>query len=231
MTRTVNEKGDLYQPTKTMHGIDISSQRTDWLDQCCLDAVSEKAAPGQDVITLDLGAGEGAQSIRMARTGAKVTAVDLETAALSQNVSASGPQMKQRIRVIEKRFEHLQSGDLPEDMDFIYAQRSIHYLPYDGALTLLKMARNKMARGGQIFISAGGFDTEYGLAHPGRDKPIQDRFDFISPEMQKKHGICHKITVYTAGEMAELLSESGFSVQEVRLSEFGNVKAIGKTKG
>jgi len=231
MTRIVNEKGDLYQPTPTMHGIDISSQRMDWLDQCCLDAVSEKAAPGQDVIALDLGAGEGAHSIRMAMAGATVTAIDLDAAALSHNISANGPHMEQRIRVTEKRFEDLQNADLPEDIDIAYAQRSIHYLPYEGALTLLKMIRHKMAQGGQIFISAGGLDTEYGLTHPGRDKPIQDRFDYIRPEMQDKHGICHKITVYSAQEMEELLSSAGFDVKDVRRSEFGNVKATGQNNG
>lgn len=61
-----------------------------------------------------------------------------------------------------------------------------------------------------VYISAAGFDTEYGQTYPDRDKPVEARFNFVTPDMQEKHAIFHKITNYTEDDMASLLRAVGF---------------------
>ena len=83
-----------------------------------------------------------------------------------------------------------------------------------------------MAPGGAIFISAGGWNSEYGKTFPDRDKPIEQRFNFVTPEMEEKHGFTHKIVTYKEEEMAALLEKAGFSDIHVASSAFGNIKAM-----
>ncbi|NGX63289.1 MAG: hypothetical protein KR126chlam6_00697 [Candidatus Anoxychlamydiales bacterium] len=85
-----------------------------------------------------------------------------------------------------------------------------------------------MADRGAIFISAAGWDTEYGKTYPDRMKEIEDRFNFVTPDMQQKHGIMQKIVTYKEEDMVRLLTEVGFSEINVTSSAFGNIKATAR---
>ncbi|MDX2027883.1 MAG: hypothetical protein SFW62_04550, partial [Alphaproteobacteria bacterium] len=69
--------GDIAIQTTGLHGYNISEQRMDELDQTCLDFVSSRTALKQPCQALDIGGGSGAQSKRMAASGASVLFVDL----------------------------------------------------------------------------------------------------------------------------------------------------------
>lgn len=77
-----------------------------------------------------------------------------------------------------------------------------------------------------MYISAAGFDTEYGQTYPDRDKPVEARFNFVTPDMREKHAIFHKIATYTEEDMASLLRAVGFSIIRITRSAFGNIKTI-----
>jgi hypothetical protein len=99
-------------------------------------------------------------------------------------------------------------------------------VPYNEAKRVLGLFFNSMANGGVAFISAAGCNTESGRTHPDREKPIQNRFDYYSEDMQKKHGITHKTAIYSTEDLNRLLIEIGFSPIRVYQSDFGNVKSI-----
>lgn len=223
-----NQYGDRFKPTDHGHGVDIASQRQDELDAASLDYIRAAVAAGRRVTALDLGGGYGAHSIRMAEAGALVTMVDVEDMACSVFASAILEKSVAwgALRFIQRDFNCLTDHEIPNDVDVLYSQRAIHYLPYRTAETLLRRIFNRMAKGGMLYISAAGFDTEYGQTYPDRDKPVEDRFNFVAPDMQEKHAIFHKITTYTEDDMASLLRAVGLKIIQTTHSAFGNIKAI-----
>jgi len=133
-----------------------------------------------------------------------------------------------QLRLVLKDFSDVTEHDIPEGYDVLYSQRAIHYIPYPEAKRVLSLLFNRMAHGGVAYISAAGFDTEYGKSYPDRDKPVQERFNFVSSDMQRKHSITHRIVTYKEEEVADLLKDVGFSDITVRRSDFGNIKATAR---
>jgi ubiquinone/menaquinone biosynthesis C-methylase UbiE len=209
--------------------VDISSQRQDELDVNSLADIRCRAASGAAVKAVDLGGGFGAHSIRMAEAGASVTMIDLaDMASANFSNAAAGTAKPGQLRFIQKDFAALEAADLPENFDVFYSQRAIHYVPYAEAKNVMRLMFNRMAQGGSVYISAAGWDTEYGKTYPDRDKPIGERFTFVTPDMQAKHGITHKIATYKEEDMAALLTDAGFSDIKVTHSAFGNIKATAR---
>jgi len=227
-SKPFNQYGDRFKPTVEGHGVDIASQRQDELDAASLDYIRATVQAGRRVTALDLGGGYGTHSVRMAKAGAVVTMVDVEDMASSAFASAVLEESvaPDALCFIRRNFDHLADHEIPKDIDVLYSQRSIHYVPYRTAEALLHRICNRMARGGMVYISAAGFDTEYGQNYPDRAKPVEARFNFVTPDMQAKHAIFHKITTYTEEDMASLLRAVGFKVIQIAHSAFGNIKAI-----
>jgi len=233
MTDSLNTYGDSFRPTEDGRGVDISSQRQDALDQGAVAAVERRARDtGRAVTAVDLGGGFGAQSVRMARAGAAVTLIDRADMARETFANAVRDGLPEdRLRFVQKDFDAVDAADVPEDFDVLYSQRALHYVPYDTAKALLRTLFNRMATGGEAFVSAAGWDTEYGKTYPDRDKPVAERFAKVTPDMQEKHGITHKIVTYTEQDMETLLTETGFADVKVTRSAFGNIKATAHKPG
>lgn len=230
MTEPLNQYGDRFKPTDDGHGVDIASQRQDELDILSLAFVREQVAAGKKICAVDLGGGFGAHSIRLAEAGARVTMIDIADMA-SENFRKAVDEKRvapDSLRFVGKDFTLLSAEDLPADIDLLYSQRAIHYAPYNEAKNVLSLMFNRMVKGGMVFISAAGYDTEYGKTYPDRGKPVQDRFNFVTADMQAKHGITHKIVTYTETEMKDLLESAGFSEVKVTRSAFGNIKATAR---
>lgn len=222
MAGPLNEYGDAFNPTEGGYGVDISSQRQDELDLASLEFISSAEGP---VAAVELGGGFGAHSIRMAEAGANVVMIDIAdmTTEKFKKTAVSG-----KLKFLCRDFSSLQPMELPDHIDLLYSQRAIHYVPYAEAKRVLAMMSNRMTSGGAVFISANGWDTEYGKTFPDRDKPVEERFNFVTPEMQEKHGITHKIVTYKKEELAQLLRDAGFTDVQVTRSAFGNIKAMAR---
>lgn len=219
---TLNTYGDAFRPTDDGRGVDISSQRRDELDQASLDFIKSASTPLRAV---DLGGGFGAHAVAMAEAGAEVVMVDVAdmTTESFKKLAISG-----RLKFLQRDFKALAPAELPEDFHLLYSQRAIHYVPYGEAVRVLAMLCNRMARGGAAFLSAAGWDTEYGKTYPARLLPVNERFDFVAPDMQAKHGITHRIVTYKPDEFSELLKQAGFVDVNVTTSAFGNIKATAR---
>ena len=234
MTRSdsLNQYGDKFKAIESGRGVDIASQRQDELDLNSLSFIRERIAAKKKVHAVDLGGGYGAHSIQMAALEATVTMVDIVDMAAEHFKRAidSGLIHPENLRFVMKDFTALAASDIPKNFDLLYSQRSIHYLPYLKAKKILKWLFSRMAVDGAIFISAAGWETEISKDYPDRDKPIEERFNFVSPEMQKKYFLEHKLVTYKKEEMATLLKEVGFSEIQVTCSPFGNIKAIARKR-
>jgi len=230
MADSLNAYGDLFRPTNDGHGVDIASQRQDELDIGSVALVRELVSSGRHVQALDLGGGFGAHSIRLANAGASVTLVDIADMATAHFVKAvqDGLARPGQLRFVQKDFSELSPGDIPEGIHVFYSQRAIHYVTYAKAKQALGVIFNRVYSGGVAFVSAAGYDTEYGKTYPDREKTVEDRFTFVTPEMQQKHGITHKIVTYKEEDLVNLLRDVGFSEVKVTRSTFGNIKAVAR---
>lgn len=230
MSRTINEHGDQFRPTDGGHGVDIASQRADELDNESLAYIRARTEAGHKVTAIDLGGGFGAHAIRMAQAGAAVVMIDIADMATERLSRASADEgiPPDRLTFLRKDFAELSEDEIPADFDLLYSQRAIHYVSYRTALPLMRKFFQSMVRGGAIFLSAAGYDTEYGKTYPDRSKPIEDRFNHLEPDMQAKHGIEQKIVTYKKEEMLALLQSAGFEGIRVWTSRFGNIKAVAR---
>ncbi len=213
----LNEYGDKLDQTKSARGSNVSNQRIDDLDQACLDAVTEHVKSNDHCHVVDLGCGSASQSFRLAELGAQVTAIDLSIDIEYKHHNGI---------YIEKDFRDITAHDFKSSIDVLYSQRSLHYLRYQEMMNLLRMLYNLMSPSAMIFMSLAGYDTEYGLTYPDRNKKLEDRFTMVSPDMQKKHGIFHPLATYKKSEVFNILTDLGFKNIEVTQSDFGNIKAI-----
>jgi SAM-dependent methyltransferase len=211
------------EPLPLRFGRDISSERLDELDLECISYGAELIRPDQgNIHILDIGAGFGAVARELSKLpGTRVTAVD-------------------RNRALQEHYAGLQRSHpnlefkaccVPDDWPFegnrftiVACQRMIHYLPHAAALDLLVKIRRVLDRGGRLFISVSGANTE--LADGLEDVPLARRFGALRPDRQTQHDIRAPVCLYTADEFTATLHSAGLRVVRCWLSDFGNVKAI-----
>lgn len=218
----LNNYGDNQRNTVNGHGNDISSQRIDELDQQTLDEIARKLATNKHIKALDIGCGMGGQSLRMAKTGAWVTSVDSEDyhEVFDRMTGINKPDFTQ--------LDAMDIKDIGDAFDIITCQRMIHYLGYYDAQYLLTNLSGPMSMSGaKLFLSASGLKSELGDGYQGSDK-IEDRYAPLAKEMADKHHIHHPVCLYTEDELRQLVESSGWVVDKVYSSPFGNVKLIAR---
>jgi len=223
----LNTYGDVIVPTTGRHGSDIASQRADDLDRGCLEYVQKQLNVKKTLQVVDIGGGLGAQSMRMAKAGADVLMIDLSdrVEAIAAFNATCG---REAIRFLRKDVREIK--DWPQGLGCVYSQRMINYLPYEDALSLLTMLRSYALSGAFFFFSSGGIDTEYGKEYPDRDKPMEERFAFLTPTMGAKHSITSKVCLYREAELCFLAEKAGLTVHHAWTSPFGNPKVVAYKK-
>lgn len=243
MLETINGYGDKRIATSSGHGIDVSSQRMDDLDQHAVEYIltHENLAHEhyfQHVHALDAGCGFGGQAARMARAGASVTAMDVHDYAgeVLQSMMVHGVSLEGRFQFVQASVEEepklswSHHSLKPERFDLIMCQRMIHYLKYESALKAVKWFYEIAQRHGKLYLSASGLESELGDGYAYRDYPIEDRFTGLSPVMARKHSIYPPVCLYRQSELEEMVSMAGWVVDNAFLSPFGNVKLIASKK-
>lgn len=208
-TDCLNLYGDTLVPAG-FHGADIASQRADDLDQFCLADIGERVP-----FCLDLGCGQGGQSLRMAEMGAKVLAVDS-----AMSFTCVHPNIE---------FECADALDFVQrsylSFDVVSCQRMIHYLPASGARSLVEGLFNRLKSRGSLYLSASGIKSELSDGYFHRNLDWEARFCMLSSEMAVNHNIMAPVCLYSESDMQNLLAEAGFTEISVFSSAFGNIKA------
>lgn len=220
---TLNLYGDVFTMTSGAHGSDIASQRMDELDKMSLKQVCDV----QDAKVLDIGCGLGAQSVRFAMLGAKVSAVDIMDSeqTIKNHLVLLG--IKDDAVVFHKKDICSYMDVCSESYNIIYSQRFIHYLPYQEALKLADNLYHHMEEGALVFISASGMSSELSIGYDPSDSIVK-RFSRLEPKMAQKHGILEPVCLYYKEELQKLFVGVGFSTVSLWTSSFGNVKAVFK---
>ncbi len=205
----------------TNYGVDVAITRTDDLDKVMLSEIEHWLAPK----ILDIGSGAGGQAIRLAKKGAIVTAVDIcdfnnEISSLMINNSLAS----ESITFIQANIIDIISGFETNSFNAAYLQRMLHYLPYQEAKTVLTELRRIV--NGKLYLSITGLHSDIGRDYDDKNKSITERFCYLSELDSKTFSINQPLCLYTEPEAKELLIASGWQIEKVWVSAFGNIKVI-----
>ncbi len=224
---TLHIYGDMLLPSCDGQGWDVSTQRMDELDKTTLAFVQEAIKDKPDFHVIDLGGGSGRHSLRMAQMGARATMVDVNDVsksfddAVTANIVPEGA-----LQMVAKNFADLNVSQDLQPYDMIYSQRALNYLPYLVFERVMRDLVSNLPKGGKVFMSLAGWETEYGQSFPLRDAPLEERYGKLTEEMQKKHAIYNPLTPYKAEEVGALFEGLGLEIESLTTSTFGNVKVI-----
>lgn len=225
--QALNPYGDhLFQPGGQGFGGEISYQREDELDQmalkeaCRLIGVLHKRKP----VVYDIGCGWwGAMSVKFAKMGCLVVACDIQPmpflCQLAQDSGTISPE-----HILQEDARNVDWAVLPAP-DILYSQRFLHYLRFQEAVALLRVALSRAASC-LAYLSMSGVHSE--LSDGYNEEPLESRFGHLSTSMAKKHGVSQEVCLYSLDDAKNLAVECDLEIVHVWLSEFGNVKMLAK---
>lgn len=211
------------QPYKSFagKGIDVASKRADDLDKLCLVRLQEAV----EARVLDIGCGAGGQSLRMALAGAFVTAVD------EYDFSDEFSKMR-----TENKLDATHLLFVPTDIesflktvdisafDISVFQRTLHYFPYDSAKQILRKLRT-ITRD-TLYVSVTGMHSAVGRGYCGHNMSVTERFSVLAESEADTFSIHQPVCLYTEAEFCSLLKATGWNVEKIWTSAFGNIKAV-----
>lgn len=194
-----------------MYGIDVSATRLDDLDKYLLEKLrtSEK-----QLKILEIGCGSGGVTKQLALLGAEVTAVDI------QDYSSEFDEVENVTFVCA---DILSTNLGNTQYDYCLFQRTLHYLPFTDAARLLKELSLQC---NSILISVTGLESDIGQHYRSMNVPLEKRFSCLTNEGQILFLIGKPICLYTKTEFIALIESSGFTIETLRTSAFGNHKAV-----
>lgn len=199
-------------------GHDISSVRQDDLDKA---ALSFSGTGGRHLSAMDLCCGSGTVGLQMMTQGHKVTLWDRTLSLPHRKMTDT-----HKLELIEADVRD--SSIIPRFAPYsvIICQRAIHYFPFPEAEKILFRIKEWMDSEGKLFLSASGLSTELSEGYLHTTASVQERFSMLSTTMQEKHGIREPVCLYSLEDLKNILNLTGFAVENIWLSEFGNVKAV-----
>ena len=109
-----------------------------------LDVLDRFPGPGRAV---DLGCGDGVESLELLRRGWTVLAIDAEAAGIERLTAAAGPEASDRLTVRVARFEDL--GELPP-AELVYAGFSLAFCASGSFPALWRAIREAVVPGGRF---------------------------------------------------------------------------------
>ncbi len=200
------------------YGVDVASTRLDDLDKRVLTAVEQKVIAGVSPRVLDVGCGRGGLAITLASAGAAVTAIDIDD--YRDVIHAQFAMPSDAVNFIRADIRGWVATNT-ERFDLVVLQRVLHYLPYEEARTVLEKLN---AMSDTLYLSVTGAETAIASHYDALTKPIPERWGKLDTAGQALFSISAPLCLYTEAEVRELLEKTGWQVEWLRVSDFGNIK-------
>jgi SAM-dependent methyltransferase len=202
-------------------GVDVASNRADDLDKLCVSDLKSKTAPR----VLDLGAGLGGQSVRMAHAGAQVTAVDIHDFTDEyEKLRVLNDLTSSQLLFVQSKIQLLSDAVQSNTFTDVLFQRTVHYLRSEEAFKTLELLSEIVED--RLYVSVTGMDSAIGENYAGISEVIADRFFPLAPELSGTFSITQPVCLYTKDEFVDLLEKTGWKIDSCWESAFGNIKAI-----
>jgi SAM-dependent methyltransferase len=202
------------------YGVDIASTRLDDLDKRVLADVCERIGRGEAVSVLDVGCGQGGLALALAAAGAAVTALDIDD--YEEAIQASSIPHSDAINFIQVDIRDWLATNT-ERFDLVVLQRVLHYLPYEDVRTVLEKLH---AVSGTLYLSVTGTSTVIANHYDALSLPLSERWVGLDTVGQELFSITAPLCLYTEDEIRTLLEETGWEIEWLRVSDFGNVKVV-----
>ncbi|NPB03290.1 MAG: class I SAM-dependent methyltransferase [Thermotogae bacterium] len=205
-------------------GVDVGHKRIDRLAREVLGFALNWSVPIRSYV--EIGAGKGRLAVIMALLNFRVLLFDKDIALKNHYqriVKAIGPDIS--LKFIPKDLRDLSYADVPQGIGIVVASRVLHYLRYREALGVLRILRNRMVKGGRIFVSLSGLHSPLAEGYPRA--PIEERFFLLSEELRRKFSITEPVCLYSLQDAHRLMEEVG-ELRRVgsRITAFGNIELI-----
>lgn len=198
----------------------------DEVERLALQEVTRRLRNDDPVSVLDADCGHGELAVRLAQAGASVTALVDEQRGPGKTARALLAK-DLPIAFVSAKAAELAKEPPGAPFDLVVLRRSLPFLRYAEAMTLLGRLNAWMKIGGKIIVSAFGVHSHFGDAYPDADKPVQKRFAALPDAMARQYGIAGPICLYSERDLFILVFESGIGVLRSFTTTHGNVKAIG----
>lgn len=204
------------------YGVDVASTRLDDLDKRVLAAVKEMVSAGVSPRVLDVGCGQGGLARALVQVGAAVTALDIDD--YSDVIHEQSVSHSDAINYIQADIRDWVATNT-EQFDLVVLQRVLHYVPYEDARMVLEKLHSVSDT---LYLSVTGTTTTIASHYEALTKPITERWGKLDAVGQELFSISAPLCLYSEGEVRTLLAETGWQVEWLRVSDFGNIKVEAK---
>lgn len=204
------------------YGVDIASTRLDDLDKRVLATVAGMVATGRRPRVLDAGCGQGGLARALVQVGAAVTALDIDD--YSDVIHEQSVSHSDAINYIQADIRDWVATNT-EQFDLVVLQRVLHYVPYEDARMVLEKLHSVSDT---LYLSVTGTTTTIASHYEALTKPITERWGKLDAVGQELFSISAPLCLYSEGEVRTLLAETGWQVEWLRVSDFGNIKVEAK---
>jgi methylase of polypeptide subunit release factors len=200
------------------YGVDVSSLRSDTLEKKLLREVVITANP----TVLEIGCGAGATARRLAAIDAVVTAVDINDHEAWRLSSKSITYVAADVR----RWLRLTS----QQQSYMYGlcSRTLHYLQYNDAVSVLCELKNIVTK--KLYLSFSGLTSALAVGSNQVECSVDKRYGYLANDVQTTYQIYAPITLYNQSEVADLLQHTGWSIEEIRTTAFGNIEVVVRSR-